>query len=448
MSIDNALVASLVTELQKTLLKQTMHTIKTTSERTFLLEFDQGSLLVCLQEPFLRFHLVEKKYPTAESHFTLKLENHLKNVNLHSVNQLNEDRILQLDFSHFKLIVELFPKRPNLYLTNPQNEILLTLNPTQEKVYSPPKKPVRSASVAGPKMTSRELELLYLEKEKEAQFHKEKQAHYKKLEDRKLRLQRAEQKFVQEMGLGKSWEKKKHEAELLKANYFRLRKGMKQMELLDWENEDQPTLIPLDPTLEPKEEIAYRFSQAKKLQTSLQHLQKQLERVHGELQQIQLLEKKLEAAESLEALQATFGRTLKPEKSPPLETLPYREYATGAGLKIWVGKDAASNEKLTFSLARGNDYWFHVHHFPGAHVVLRMPHGSQEPDLESVLDAIQIAFAYSGAKNRGVAEVCMTQVKYVSRLKRGKQGQVQISKHKLLQAKFDAERFQKIKARG
>jgi len=63
-------------------------------------------------------------------------------------------------------------------------------------------------------------------------------------------------------------------------------------------------------------------------------------------------------------------------------------------------------------------------------------------------DALQLALHYSKAKNRGEAEVCLTQRKFVSRLKKGKTGQVQISKHKIIFIRFDPKRHLHIKERN
>lgn len=39
---------------------------------------------------------------------------------------------------------------------------------------------------------------------------------------------------------------------------------------------------------------------------------------------------------------------------------------------IYVGKDAKSNDFLTFNVADDNDIWMHVKGFPGSHVVIKV----------------------------------------------------------------------------
>jgi len=42
------------------------------------------------------------------------------------------------------------------------------------------------------------------------------------------------------------------------------------------------------------------------------------------------------------------------------------------GFVVYVGKDAKSNDHLTFNVADKEDIWFHVKGVPGSHVVIRV----------------------------------------------------------------------------
>lgn len=42
------------------------------------------------------------------------------------------------------------------------------------------------------------------------------------------------------------------------------------------------------------------------------------------------------------------------------------------GFIIYIGKDAKSNDYLTFNMSDVNDYWFHVKGIPGSHVVIKV----------------------------------------------------------------------------
>lgn len=113
-------------------------------------------------------------------------------------------------------------------------------------------------------------------------------------------------------------------------------------------------------------------------------------------------------------------------------------------MKIWVGKNAKMNEKLTFQLANGRDWWLHVSGYPGSHVIIKM-NKDQEPDPETLKDAFQLALYHSKARDMGEGEICFTQRKYVSRLGRKKTGLVQISKHQTAWIRADPVRLQALK---
>src|SRR5438874_2689949 len=55
------------------------------------------------------------------------------------------------------------------------------------------------------------------------------------------------------------WESVHHEALLLQSHFYLLKKGMKSIEVLDWEMDNQPCQIYLDPKQLPGDEIKKRF---------------------------------------------------------------------------------------------------------------------------------------------------------------------------------------------
>ncbi|MCE5318537.1 MAG: NFACT RNA binding domain-containing protein [Parachlamydia sp.] len=455
MSLTKVQVAALVAELQS-LQGSKISSIQSIAPRTFVFQVDGHRLLLCLQQPFLRFHLSSQHYPEHETSFTKALSEALcvalGHSRIVSIRQLNDDRILEINANSYRLIAELFPKRPNLYLIDSQQQILLALNPVSETLYSlPPQPPFQIEKTSQP-LSSQEIERFYAAQEMAAELQQEKQKLQKHVQQRLKRNIKTEQACQNDLQRGLHWKDAQHEAELLQANFFRLKRGLNEIEVLDWEKQDMPRTISLDRTKEPKDEVARRFKQSKKLHLSIEPLQRQIKVIRNERVRLERDLEWIVSATSLDALSSIAkevrlpGAALEKEREKA-RRLPYREFLTASGLKIWAGKDARSNEKLTFSHAKGSDWWLHVHNFPGSHVILRVSK-QQQPDDESIQDAIQIALAYSSAKEQAAAEVCVTQVKYVSRLGRGKEGKVQISKHKIMQVRFDPERFRQIKQRG
>lgn len=245
-----------------------------------------------------------------------------------------------------------------------------------------------------------------------------------------------------------SWNSVQHEALLLQSHFFMLKKGLRHIDIPDWEDNQKPRSIALDPNLTPAEEVKARFKRVRKLREGLPHWQAQLKEAEARLESARSKLSELEAIES-EVTLKEFNKALGCEKSvqkiikkPQVKALPYREFLTAAGLQIWVGKSAKDNETLTFHLARGSDWWLHVKDFSGSHVILRTKN-RQEPDQESFQDAIQLALYYSQARKRGEAEVCLTQCKYVSRIG-GRLGAVQIAKQRTVKARHNEARIKNL----
>jgi predicted ribosome quality control (RQC) complex YloA/Tae2 family protein len=251
------------------------------------------------------------------------------------------------------------------------------------------------------------------------------------------------------------WKSKMHEATLLQANQFRLKKGIKEICVSDWEQDMKEVQIVLNPLLLPHEEIAKRFRVSKKLKAGLKNAHFRLEKAQQEEHSLSVLKERLNILTTLQELSSFvkeipfLQRPIPSKKSDEVNkniTKLYREFMTEAGLAILVGKSARDNDQLTFMIAHGNDWWFHAHDYSGSHVVLRCSKHA-DPDSESIQDAIQLALFYSKAKDKGEGDVCVTQKKFVSRMKNYKSGQVVISKHKLVRSNIDLKRLDKIRQR-
>lgn len=244
------------------------------------------------------------------------------------------------------------------------------------------------------------------------------------------------------------WEEVHHEAELIQSHLYCIKKGMKEALIPDWNDDNKEKRIPLDPLTEPHEQVGILFKKSKKLRKGIPHWQQQLEKAEQETQKYAEFLVRLSTIQSIESLtelkeQLPTQTAKPPGTTKPLEKLPYREFMTEAGMKLWVGKSAKDNEILTFRYARGLDWWLHVQDFPGSHVILRAAK-DQKPDAESLQDALQAALFYSKAKDQGQAEVCLTQCKYVSRQGQKKKGQVYISKREVMHVKWNPVRWKQL----
>lgn len=252
----------------------------------------------------------------------------------------------------------------------------------------------------------------------------------KQLKRQYKRLLKSKEECVEHLNNCLEWEKVQHEGNLLHTYFFRLKKGLQNIELPDWKLNESLVKLQLDPKLEPKEEVALRFKKAKKLKRGILHQEKRLIEIENRMTTLMSLIDQIDKVETLKEL-----LSLVPEKEvktkEPTKKLPFREYISPSGFTILVGKKSTSNDALTFQYAKGSDLWLHVKDYPGSHVIIVKPKG-MEVDQETLTQAANLAKYYSKAKDEAYAEVVFTEKKYVSRLGKKGSGKVQISKQKTL----------------
>ncbi|MBI2505411.1 MAG: DUF814 domain-containing protein [Candidatus Latescibacteria bacterium] len=109
-----------------------------------------------------------------------------------------------------------------------------------------------------------------------------------------------------------------------------------------------------------------------------------------------------------------------------------RRYRTSTGWSVWAGRNNRENDLLSHRLAAQNDIWFHVHGYPGAHVVLRREGRKEEPSAQTLKEAASLAAYWSKGKTARKVPVVYTLVKYVSKPRGGIPGQALIKCEKTL----------------
>ena len=101
-----------------------------------------------------------------------------------------------------------------------------------------------------------------------------------------------------------------------------------------------------------------------------------------------------------ELMQSGYIRRKFTKKKVKLTSRPMH-YISSDGYHMYVGKNNLQNDELTFSLAVGNDWWFHAKGAPGSHVIVKT-NGDELPD-RTFEEAGRLAAYYS--KNRGSDKV-------------------------------------------
>ncbi len=391
------------------------------------------NVLLCLQAPFLRFHLASSPTSTTPSFTPL---NKLTGARLLSFEMPQPDRIARLLFEtedkrHLIVIAELFSKKPNLYLLNQDQEILWSLNAASSIHYRfPPPRPSLSESIQH--CTSQEIEKRYQALEEQFKFEQVKNALLARLRKKIASTSTRIEGWKKELQIAQNWQKHEHTADLLKANFHLLKRGLSAVKVADWETGEELD-IPLAPELFPNEQIALAYGRAKKLKKNIANLEFLLNKGACELKKLENELQMLAEASSIEQLpQKPISGAVEGKKEKPA----YRQFFSTDGERILVGRNANDNHELTFRIAKGSDWWCHVADYPGSHVLIPVKKGT-EPAQATIAAALQLALYFSRAKEKKEALVHLTQRKYISPIKKGAPGAVSLSRHKAVHVKLD-----------
>ncbi|KPV58641.1 hypothetical protein QJ48_15415 [Paenibacillus sp. A3] len=216
--------------------------------------------------------------------------------------------------------------------------------------------------------------------------------------------------------------------ELLTASLHQIRKGDKQIEVVNYYDEEQrPVTIELDPLLTPSENAQRYFKKYTKSKNSLIAVQQQMTEAHEEIRYLDNLLQQLASAgladigEIREELteqgyvrdRGKKGRKKKPNQKPALAC-----YTSSEGIPIYVGKNNTQNEYLTNRLAHPGDTWLHTKDIPGSHVVIR----SAEYGDATLHEAAQLAAWFSQAKESSQVPVDYTLIRHVRKPSGAKPG--------------------------
>ncbi len=102
------------------------------------------------------------------------------------------------------------------------------------------------------------------------------------------------------------------------------------------------------------------------------------------------------------------------------------------GAFIFIGRNSYQNEELFNKIARDEDYWFHVLGNSGAHVLLRLTNPKQAAANNLIEEAASLAAKFSKNKDNSKILVVYTKYKYVTKINRGKAGQVKYEREKTI----------------
>ena len=397
------------------------------------------------------------------------MNTHLTKAHLTELSISETDRIIFLNFSkidiynnkqNYKLILELIPRYQNMILLKMEEENGQIIDCTkkvsfaesrQRQIlpgleYTPPQtefkiekeeilfplsidsvKNIKESSEALPNFNSinQLFEELYfnwifktrnerIKSEKIKQINKEIKKKTNKIEKQKKELITANKE--------EEW---KQQAELLKANFASIKKGMKSIILQNYYEDEFPEVeIKLDPEKDAKQNIENYFKKYRKARDGKVIITKQIEIA---LNEIEVLESDIF---ELEETDIFFGKQEKSKKKKPQKT-SYKKLAIDKDWEIYIGRTSKENDTLTTRFAKPHDWWFHTRIFRGTHVILRNYNKKELPNKLRFLCS-QLAAYYSKAKKSTNVPVDHTQIRYVRKPRGSAPGYVVYTNQKTL----------------
>ena len=239
--------------------------------------------------------------------------------------------------------------------------------------------------------------------------------------------------------------------ELVTANIHQITKGQKQVEVIDFYDEEAKTIvIDLDKQKTPSENAQNYFKKYNKAKNSLKIVEEQIDKTEKELIYLEELIAQMETASPRdiaeireELMEGGYIRNRnKKQTKKKKETKPVLEgYKSSTGLDILVGKNNKQNEYLTNRLARSNEVWLHTKDIPGSHVVIK----SASVDEVSLKEAATIAAYFSKARQSSSVPVDYTLIKHVKKPSGSKPGYVIYDNQTTLYVTPDEEVVRKLK---
>lgn len=215
--------------------------------------------------------------------------------------------------------------------------------------------------------------------------------------------------------------------ELLTANLYAVERGMSEIEVMNYYDEEGGTVvIELDTRKSPSENAQHYFSRYSKAKTAIRIVKEQIEKAKEEIQYLDQLLQQLESASPKDILEIReelgeegYIKAKKEKKKKKTNEKPSLEsYLSSDGTTILVGKNNKQNDYLTNKLAGKEEIWLHTKDIPGSHVVIR----SKAPSEETIKEAAVLAAYFSKARESSSVPVDFTAVRNVKKPNGAKPG--------------------------
>lgn len=235
-------------------------------------------------------------------------------------------------------------------------------------------------------------------------------------------LDRNRKKFqLQEKQLKDTEKRDKYKVygELIHTYGYGLDEGAKQLAALNYYT-NETIQIPLDPTLDAKQNAQKYFDRYNKLKRTCEALTDLVRETEAEIAHLESIATSLDIAlteDDLvqikeELVEYGYIKRKRTDKKAKIKSRPFH-YLSSDGYHIYVGKNNYQNDELTFKVATGNDWWFHAKGMPGSHVIVKS-NNEELPD-RVFEEAGKLAGYYSKGRDNDKIEIDYLQKKNVKK---------------------------------
>jgi predicted ribosome quality control (RQC) complex YloA/Tae2 family protein len=232
----------------------------------------------------------------------------------------------------------------------------------------------------------------------------------------------------------------RHRGELLLAALHRVRRGMTELLVEDWEQGGAVVRLALDPDLSPQENAERLFKRYKKAKRAKEHVARRIRESGAEKEWLAGVLHALEEADTTAALAAVAQEMRDCGLLPDSKTKARRSLSSGparlrealspGGFVLLWGMNNRANDYLLRHKCRAQDLWFHALGQPGCHLVLRCEKGEQSVPEEDVLYAAALAAGFSRAAREKRAQVMVSQGRWVRKPKGALPGLVHVERYR------------------
>ena len=311
----------------------------------------------------------------------------------------------------------------------------------------------------GPSVSCREeesfsklLDSFYSQRDRAEQQRRRSHQLFKTVRTIRDRIQRKLASQTEELRRTEDRDEVRKTAELVTANIYRIKKGDRTLECVDYYDPECPVIrIALDPLKTPQQNAAALFKEYNKLKAARAHLtglieegERQLDYLNSVLELLSLSETEKDISDIRRELIATgYLRKQGGYKADRSKGQAPWRFVTDDGFEVLAGRSNVQNDELTTKTGRRTDYWFHTQHLHGSHVILRC--NGLEPTELAVAQAAVIAAYYSQGREGGKVPVDYTMLRFVRKPSGALPGKVIYTDYKTIMTGADEALVKRLK---